>query len=55
VGGGEQHRQRAALGRTEQDSAIRPGRIHDRAHVIHPLVQRAGLHQVRHRRLAPPA
>jgi hypothetical protein len=46
-GGGEQHRQRAALRLPEQDGAVRPGCVHDRAHVVHPLLQRARLNPVR--------
>ena len=40
VGGGKQKAHRAAVVSSDQSSALRPDRIHHRAHVVHALLQR---------------
>ena len=40
VGGGEQDAHRAALGESEERRALRTDFVHDRANVVHPLLER---------------
>jgi hypothetical protein len=40
VGGGEQDAHRAALGESEEYRALRTDFVHDRANVVHPLLER---------------